>query len=95
MRWSSTLHKLLLLVVVVPLLLSGCFGRFSVAACEQSDRYQNAYDAAPVQVPDDLTPPDESRALKIPALPPEAESVEKRGDCLESPPEYFEGGLPS
>jgi uncharacterized lipoprotein len=94
MRWSSSLNKLLLLVAVVPL-MQGCFGRFSVAACEQADRYENALDAAPVQVPDDLTPPDESRALKIPSLPPEIETVEKRGDCLESPPEYFEGGLPS
>ncbi len=94
MSWSSSLTKLLLLGAVSAL-LSGCFGRFSVAACEPSDRYENSYDAGPVQVPDDLTPPDESRALKIPGVPPETETIERRGDCLESPPEYFEGGLPS
>jgi hypothetical protein len=75
--------------------LTGCFGRFSVAACEQPDRYQSAPEAGPVLVPDGLTPPDESRALQIPDVAPDPQSVEKRGDCLESPPEYFEGGLPT
>jgi len=46
-------------------------------------------------VPDGLTPPDESRALQIPPISPEPKPVEKRGECLESPPEYFEGGLPT
>lgn len=83
-----------LLLAAVSVLSTGC-GRLSVVACEQADQYQYATESGPVQVPDGLTPPDQSRALQIPEVPPETQSVEKRGDCLESPPEYFEGGLPT
>ena len=94
MRRSRAVTKLALLVVTLPL-VAGCFGRFNVASCEPAELYENASNAAPVQVPDDLTPPDESRALKIPPVPSDTQQVAKRGDCLESPPEYFEGGLPN
>lgn len=91
---AATVMKRLLLLAAVSVLTTSC-GRFGVVACEESDRYRSAIEAGPVQVPDGLTPPDQSRALQIPDVPPETKSVEKRGDCLESPPEYFEGGLPT
>lgn len=88
------LVKGLFVLGVVSSVTAGC-GRFSVAACEQPERYDSAIEAAPVQVPEGLTPPDESRALQIPGLPAETKTIKKRGECLESPPEYFEDGLPT
>ena len=86
--------KLLSLLVAVSGLTAAC-GRFSVVSCEPAERYESAREVAPVREPDGLTPPDESRALQIPEVSGEAKPVEKRGECLESPPEYFEGGLPT
>ena len=80
-----------LLTLVPGILFSGC-GVLDINSCEKPDRYQNSSEVAPVRVPEGLTPPDESRALQIPDAPAETESVSKRGDCLESPPEYFEDG---
>jgi hypothetical protein len=74
--------------------LAGCH-RDEVVRCEDPSRYRGSASAAPVRVPDDLTPPDESEALSIP--PPPAEDSAPLLDarrCLESPPPYFEQGLP-
>ena len=78
-----------LITTVSGVLLAGC-GVLDINSCEKPDRYQDSSEIAPVQVPEGLSPPDESRALQIPDVPAETKSVSKRGDCLESPPEYFE-----
>jgi hypothetical protein len=46
-----------------------------------------ARSAQPVQIPDDLTPPNETNALRLPDLP--AESSSPAGECLETPPPFF------
>ena len=73
--------------------LAGC-GFLDAGSCENPERYEGSAEVAPVQVPEGLTPPDESRALKIPDTSSgDAAPVKKRGDCLESPPDYFEEDL--
>ena len=56
--------------------------------CEPDARYSTARSARPVQIPDDLSPPDESDALR---LPPDSSAggTVTAGDCLESPPSFF------
>ena len=84
-----------LLAVLIALaaasLVTGC----GATRCEKPDRYAGSGELPPVQVPDDLTPPDESRSLRIPqASARDRRKVSRRGPCLESPPDYFEGGQP-
>jgi uncharacterized lipoprotein len=72
--------------------LAGCRGE-SGLRCEDSERYRDSGEMAPVQVPDDLSVPDESEALRVPPRPAEGErsredSREERGSCLEAPPVY-------
>ena len=81
----------LALVLVTVGITAGC----GATRCEKPDRYAGSGELPPVQVPDDLTPPDESRSLRIPQMADkERRSVSRRGPCLESPPDYFEGGQP-
>ena len=78
-------------VLAVAALTTAC----GAARCEKPERYAGSGELPPVRVPDDLTPPDESRSLRIPPAPPdEPRKVTRRGPCLESPPDYFEGGQP-
>lgn len=56
--------------------------------CEPEARYSTARSAPPVQIPDDLSPPDESDALRLPPDIGAGASV-TAGDCLESPPSFF------
>jgi uncharacterized lipoprotein len=78
------------------LLISVCIvGACGTTRCDAPARYSDARELPPVQVPDDLTPPDESRSLRIPQVSTaEPRKVTRKGDCLESPPDYFEGGQP-
>ena len=72
--------------------LCGC-SREQTVACEPTERYSTARSVAPVQIPDDLSPPDEADALR---LPPVA-SAPRDGSsaaCLEVPPAFFRGGRP-
>lgn len=78
-------------VAVVAVGLAGC----GINACEQPDRYAGSGELGGVAVPDDLTPLNNSNALQVPDVESgDRETVAKRGDCLESPPEYFPEGLP-
>jgi uncharacterized lipoprotein len=64
--------------------------------CENSSLYSASTTAPPVRVPDDLSVPDESQALQIPPgepLPPKGE--DEAPDCLEQPPDFFDGADPS
>jgi uncharacterized lipoprotein len=78
-------------LLVAANLLAAC----GATRCEQPERYAGSGELPPVQVPDDLTPPDESRSLRIPQVGDgERPKVARKGACLESPPDYFEGGQP-
>jgi uncharacterized lipoprotein len=80
-----------LLLAIVALAAAGCSGVGSVR-CEDSARYATSTTAPPVRIPDELSPPDESQALRI---PPALEQSEVPPDgCLESPPPYVQPGAP-
>ena len=67
--------------------VAGC-SRQQTLPCEPDARYATARSALPVQIPDDLSPPNESDALR---LPPDVGSSEviTAGECLEAPPPFF------
>jgi len=69
----------------------GC-GRLGLGGlkCEDPEVYANSREIAPVQVPSDLTLPNETGSLEIPPELDEKEIIQMRGPCLESPPEFFE-----
>jgi hypothetical protein len=85
MRRCATLWVALSLVTAA----AGC-SRQLTADCEPTERYSTARSIAPVQIPDDLSPPDEGDALRLPpaALTSGAAPSPSSG-CLESPPSFF------
>ncbi len=84
MRSRATLFLLLGLAVV-----AGC-SREPTRSCEPTARYSTARSAPPVQIPSDLSPPNEEQALRLP--PDLGAGVEPpTEECLESPPS-FSGG---
>jgi hypothetical protein len=66
--------------------VSGC-SRQATTNCAPKERYSTARSAPPVQIPDDLSPPNESDALRLPP-DPGAEVPATGGECLESPPPF-------
>lgn len=68
--------------------LSGCSSREGFACINQA-QYANAGSIPPLQVPEGLTPPDQTNALRI---PPGPEFVPRDRDseepCIESPPRF-------
>jgi hypothetical protein len=72
--------------------LCACSHDHSVA-CEPTTRYATAATAAPVRIPDDLNPPDETDSLKLP--PAASSAAAKTKPCLESPPGYYTEGAPA
>jgi hypothetical protein len=74
--------------------LGGCSGSFALR-CEDPARYTDSGEIPPVRIPDDLSPPDESQSLRIPApVEGDVEQLASRGPCLESPPDFYEAGAP-
>ena len=67
--------------------VAGC-SRMETSPCDPDPRYSGARSAPPVQIPDDLSPPDESDALRLPPAVGVDGSV-TAGDCLETPPSFF------
>ncbi len=67
--------------------VAGC-SRMETSPCAPDVRYATARSAPPVQIPDDLSPPDASNALR---LPPAAgvDGPVTAGECLETPPSFF------
>jgi hypothetical protein len=67
--------------------LTAC-GRDKTRGCESTERYATAVSSQPVQIPDDLSPPNETEALR---LPPDtgANAKPPSQPCLESPPSFF------
>lgn len=76
--------------------LSGC-GRDAGLRCEDQERYVGSQELAPIQIPDDLDAPDDTEALRIPdqAERDQEDGAGLSGPCTESPPEFYEAGLPS
>ena len=65
----------------------GCH-RGNTSGCEDTRRYAKAASASPVQIPDDLTPPSETDALRLP--PVVANNRTPTQPCLEDPPAFSE-----
>lgn len=72
--------------------VTGC-SRQQTAPCEPEARYSSARSAQPVQIPDDLSPPDESDAIRLPADVAPVASI-TAGECLETPPPFFGDSRP-
>jgi hypothetical protein len=86
MRVASTVAAAVLLCS-----LAAC-SRGQRLACEPTERYVSATSSPPVQIPDDLSPPDESESLR---LPPEGVTAPQRSQpCLETPPGFYADGAP-
>jgi hypothetical protein len=68
--------------------LAGCH-RGDTLGCEDTRRYAGAASAPPVQIPDDLSPPSETDALRLPPVVP-ANGRAPTQPCLESPPAFSE-----
>jgi uncharacterized lipoprotein len=67
---------------------AGC-SREPTRNCEPNERYSTARSTGPVQVPDDLSPPDERDALRLPDPAVSAAPVATDA-CLETPPPFSE-----
>jgi hypothetical protein len=74
-------------VVVGLAAVTGC-SRQQTGPCEPEARYSTARSSQPVQIPDDLSPPDESDAIRLPADVAPVASI-TAGECLEAPPSFF------
>ena len=72
-------------------LLAGC-SREPTLNCEPVERYSTANSSPPMQIPDDLSPPDETGALRLPPGP--GASVAPSDRCLESPPPFSGASRP-
>lgn len=71
--------------------MAGC-SRQETVTCEPDARYTTARSAPPVQIPDDLSPPNEDDALRLP--PDGGAAAQTPGACLESPPSFFRDSQP-
>jgi uncharacterized lipoprotein len=72
--------------------VAGC-SRQETLPCEPEARYSTARSAPPVQIPDDLSPPDESDAIRLPSDVGVGGSI-TAGECLEEPPPFFGDSRP-
>ena len=88
-------YRILAVVVLASSVFSSCASKVGLR-CVDQERYLGSEETPPVQIPDDLTPPDESQSLRIPAPVEEGavEQIQSTGACLESPPEFFDEGAP-
>jgi hypothetical protein len=72
--------------------IAGC-SRDKAVTCTPDLRYSTARSASPVQIPDDLSPPNESDALRLPPDGGAAPSAAP-GECLDAPPSFFGDSQP-
>jgi hypothetical protein len=72
--------------------LAGC-SRQQATTCDTDARYATARSAPPVQIPDDLSPPNESDALRLPPAVGASNTTTAR-PCLQSPPSFFGDSSP-
>ena len=95
--------------VAVAIALAFCIGGCSRNAglrCENQARYEGAEEVAALMIPDDLDPPSEVEALRIPAgggataageSQASGQQTAEDGDaasCTEAPPDFFQEGSP-
>ena len=75
--------------------LSGCSRNVGLT-CEDQERYLGSEEAAPLQIPEDLDTPDQTEALRVPGSEEgdEGPGIPTYGPCTESPPEFYQEGLP-
>ncbi len=59
--------------------------------CEEPGEYATSTSSPPLRVPDDLSPPREDDALRVPPAGRDDEEAAETG-CLERPPDYLEDG---
>jgi uncharacterized lipoprotein len=86
------MSRILFAGIMLAAVLAGCSGERGLT-CESGERYQNSISVGPIRVPDDLSVPDESESLTIPPGPYTLiEPPASDRPCLESPPDFFEGG---
>jgi uncharacterized lipoprotein len=77
-----------LAALLASLAASGCAGKDELI-CKPATDYLEADSIGQLRIPNDLTVPDESESLRIPAVPPTAASAEAGSDpCLEASPAY-------
>ena len=80
-------HQVLFGAVLGCAFLVGCH-RSNTGGCEDTRHYAKAVSASPVQIPDDLTPPSETDALRLP--PVVTNNRAPTQPCLEDPPAFSE-----
>ena len=95
------------LAIALVACISGC-SRNAGLRCENQARYDGAEEVAPLEIPDDLDPPSEAEALRIPTMgdstvasesqasgePREAGAEGDTAACTEAPPDFFQEGSP-
>lgn len=93
------------MAIALAFCIGGC-SRNAGLRCENQARYEGAEEVAPLVIPDDLDPPGEAEALRIPAEGGAAAAGESQasgqqpaedGDaasCTEAPPDFFQEGSP-
>ena len=79
--------------VIVGLTAIASCSRQGTGPCEPEARYSTASSAQPVQIPDDLSPPDESDAIRLPTDVAAVGSI-TAGVCLEKSPPFFGDSRP-
>jgi uncharacterized lipoprotein len=79
-------------LLVACAIFAGC-SREDAVRCESDLRYSGARSAPPVQIPDDLSPPNENDALRLPADVAVTTAAVTNG-CRESPPSFFRDEMP-
>ena len=100
-------HRAVVAAIALAFCIGGC-SRNSGLRCENQARYSGAGEVAPLMIPDDLDPPSEVEALRIPTAgrsvvagesqvsgePQEAPADGDAVSCTEAPPDFFQEGLP-
>lgn len=79
--------SLLVVLILLGAATAGC-GLTAAERCVPSERYASAGSEPPLRIPDDLAPPDETDALRIPLESEPATTDARPGYCIESPPPY-------
>ena len=85
----------LLLSALAAQFVTGCGGD-ALLRCENPEMYRGSGESAPIRIPDDLSVPNESDALRIPpgdrlAVAEVEDDESVPAPCLELPPDYYEG----
>ena len=100
-------YRAVLAAFALAFCIGGC-SRNAGLRCENQERYGSAGEVAPLMMPDDLDPPSEVEALSIPTTglatvanesrtSEESQEAPEDGDvasCTETPPDFFQEGLP-